>query len=68
MFNNGTYYQFNIDVDGNHFIRGIKITQSDGYFVIQEPTFHGINKIKSMNNKIHLSTNVVVCYFEIEKD
>lgn len=63
-----TYYQFNIDLNGNHFIKGIKISQSNGYFAIKNPTFHGINNITTVNDVIYLSTNVVVCYFEIENN
>lgn len=63
------YYQFNLDFKGAS-VRGRRITESDRFFVIQNPTFsfEALNGINPSDNTIHLSKDAVVCYFKIEND
>ena len=63
------YYQFNLDFKGAS-VRGRRITESDRFFVIQNPTFsfEALNGINPSGNTIHLSKDAVVCYFKIEND
>ena len=68
----GTYYQFNIDLQGNY-IRGYMTskTPNDGFFRINQPFFSNEflkDLFKSNNGTISLSQNLVVCYFEIKED
>ena len=65
-----SYYQFTLSLDGKSYIRGEKIHDTGDFFTIKEPEFFNCSPsfdgIKP--NTIHLSKNVIVCYFEIVKN
>ena len=67
-----SYYQFTLSLDGKSYIRG-ELTHTHGeFFTIKNPKLYGcslsIDKVEPIENKIQLSKNTIVYYFEIDNN